>query len=1159
MPGYSLKKIVRIQLLLFAFTLGLMFAIPAQAGNAENVLDKKITLLVEQKQVKDVLNEISKLVEIRFVYSAQRIPSRKKVTILAYDKRVGDILNNLLGPLDVLYYVSGNQVVLMKNGEEAALLSKLKAEEDEKKIITQEVFYKTVSGRVTNDKGEALQGVSITVKGTTRGTTTNSTGNFSIEAEVGETIEFSMVGFAAYSIKVGTDNDVSVSLQPDIANLGELVVIGYGTQQRRTVTGAVASVNSKTINELPVASVQQALQGRIAGVNVTSNGSPGTEPIVRIRGISSISYASDPLYVVDGFPTGNLASLDMRDIESVDVLKDASAAAIYGSRATNGVIMITTKKGRRDSKIHVNLDSYYGTQQVTERLSLLNTEQFKQYALAYRGSQVPRLLPPNIDQPIYAGATQTYGQTNTNWQDEYFKKGAMTQTSIGLSGGNEISRFYASAGFMDQQGTTPSVSFRRYNFRINSDHAISKVFTFGENLYVASREQGFDNNETGSRTNLVNVIRIMPHMPVYDPTSNGGYRGVNSVLDGGDPTNPIEDAELKNPGTRSLVKILGTAFLEINFTNWLKFRSTFGIDYANGLTYRFAPIFNDNGTVAGSSATQAQIFNNRSISTVQLYTEQLAFDKTFGSHHINATAVYELQTQKTKQENANGFQLSNELRTLNNANNISAQTLVGEATIISLLGRVTYDYKGKYLLNGAIRRDGLSIWAPGKKWATFPSASIGWRIDEEDFMQNQKSISELKIRAGYGITGLNGTVLGNTPWLVSVNANSAYYPFGNSITSGPASSIQTLGNEDLEWETTKQFNIGLDLGLLKNKITLSLEYYQRKTDNLILGVPLPPTMGFITSTVPINVGSMKNNGFEMQLGYNDREGDFKWNASANLSVITNEVVKLADGVTNIEAGGDQDFGTYNITNTAAGQAVQSFYGWEVEGIFQSIAEVNASAKQVSPTGTDPYDPTKHTSPGDLKFKDQDKNGVIDINDRVFLGSFIPKVSYAFTLGANYKNFDASVFFQGVQGNKIFNATRVITEGMVRFFNAGTQVLDAWTPTNTDTDIPRAISSDPNQNARPSTRFLEDGSYLRLKNLMLGYTIPASSLQSLTKGVVSSFRIYVSAQNILTFTKYSGYDPEVGNRTYTTSNLTNGIDFAVYPQPKAYQVGIQLGF
>ena len=1133
---------MRIGLPLLLFNC-LTLVVYAKSTKGQEILDKRINIVAEQKEIKLILSEISRLAEIKFVYSSQKVPARKKVTIVAHDRRLGDVLDLLLGPLDIFYRVSGNQIVLVRKGD--INHGSLQISETSN-IIIGEVF-KAVTGKVTNEAGEPLVGVSVIVKGTSRGTVTNSLGEFSINVEPGETLEFSMVGYRLNAVTVGENNNIAVQLQPDISSIDEVVVVGYGTQRRTTVTGAISSVPGKTIAELPVPSVSEALQGRVAGVQVTSNGSPGTQPIVRIRGISSISFASDPLYVVDGFPTGDLASIDTRDIETVDVLKDASAAAIYGSRATNGVIMITTKKGRRDGKLRVSLDSYFGTQKVTERLDLLDTEGFKQYALAYRGSLPGRLLPPEVDKPIYAGASQTYGQTNTDWQDAYFRDGMMTQHNIGLSGGNEASRFYASAGYMDQEGTAPSVGYRRYNFRINSDHVISKVFTFGENIYVSYGDQLFDNNETGSRTNLVNVIRIMPHMPVYDPTSIGGYRGVNSVLDGGDPTNPVEDAELKNPGNRKTTKILGTAFLEINFTKWLKFRSTFGVDYANALTYRFQPIFNDNGTIAGSSATQATITNNRNISTVLLFTEQLSFDKTFGDHHVNAIAVFEHQGQKTTQENASGNQASNDLKTLNNATNISAQTLVGENNLISLLGRVNYDFKGKFLLSAAVRRDGLSVWAPGKKWATFPSASIGWRIDQESFMQDQTTVSELKLRVGYGITGLNGTVLGNTPWLVSVNANSAYYPFGNSINSGPASSIQRLGNEELEWEKTNQLNIGVDLGLLDNKFTLSAEYFQRKTDNLILSVPLPPSMGYITSTVSQNVGSMENNGFEVQLGYNQRSGDFKWNASGNLSVITNNVAELAEGVSNIEAGADADFGAYNITNTAVGQPIQSFYGWVVEGIFQDAGEVGRHAKQ-----------TAGTAAGDLKFQDTNNDGVIDLADRQFLGSFIPKFTYAFNLGANFKNFDASVFFQGVQGNKIYNATRVITEGMVRFFNAGTRVLSAWTPTNTNTDVPRAISSDPNQNSRPSTRFLEDGSYLRLKNLMLGYTIPTASLQSLAKGVVSSFRIYVAAQNILTFTEYSGFDPEVGNRT-PNSSLTNGIDFAVYPQPKAFQVGIQVNF
>ncbi|MEP7109896.1 MAG: TonB-dependent receptor [Ferruginibacter sp.] len=1129
-PLTKLLKIMKLtSILLF------VSAMSVNAGGFSQ--DVKVNLSLKGVKLTKFFKAIERETKYRFAFCNDIIPDGRIVTVNVKETPLSQVMNEVMSPTKLKYRfdeVSGIFII----SEKADFIFK----------DFEAPLERTITGTVTSDKGEPLSGVSVQIKGSSKATITSANGFFTIDVEDNaKFLVFSFVGMIPREVSIEGKTSLQVVLQLSNRALDEVVVVGYGTQKRSLITGAVSSVSSKTLNETPALTISQALQGRVAGLQVTNNGSPGTEPIVRIRGISSISYASDPLYIVDGFPTGDLAAIDVKDIESVDVLKDASSAAIYGSRATNGVIMITTKKGRRDNKLRVSLDSYYGTQEVTERLSLLNTEQFKQYALAYRGSQVQRLLPPDINQPIYTGATQTYGQTNTDWQEAYFKKGAMTGHNLGLSGGNESSRFYASAGFMDQKGTAPTVAYRRYNFRINSDHIIGKMFTFGENLYIASGDQSYDNNETGSRTNLVNVIRMMPHIPVYDPTSKGGFRGVNATLDGGDPTNPVEDAVLKNPGNRTTAKIFGTAYLDINFTKWLKFKSTFGVDYANTLDYRFSPIFNDNGAIAGSSATLATITNNRSVSTVLLYTEQLSFDKTFASHHINAIAVYEQQSQNTRNENASGNQLSNDLKTLNNASNVSTQTLFGENTLLSYLGRVNYDFKGKYLLSGAIRRDGLSVWAPGKKWATFPSGSIGWRIDQENFMKNQSLVSDLKLRAGYGVTGLNGLVLGNTPWLVSVNANSAYYPFGGSATGGPASSIQRLGNPNLEWEKTKQLNIGLDLGLLRNKVTLTLEYYQRKTDNLILSLPLPPSFGYITSTVSQNVASMQNNGFEAQLGYTDREGELKWNASTNLSFNTNKVGRLAEGVPNIEAGGNVDFGAYNITNTAVGQSIQAFYGWVVEGIFQDASEVTKHATQTAGTG-----------PGDLKFQDTNNDGKIDERDRQFLGSFIPKATYALNLGANYKNFDLGVFFQGVTGNKIFNATRVITEGMVRFFNAGTQVLNAWTPSNKNTNIPRAISSDPNQNSRPSTRFLEDGSYLRLKNVMLGYTVPAASLESMTKGTIKNFRIYISAQNILTFTNYSGYDPEVGNRT-PNSSLTNGIDFAVYPQPKAYQVGIQATF
>jgi TonB-dependent starch-binding outer membrane protein SusC len=1005
-----------------------------------------------------------------------------------------------------------------------------------------------LTGKVINQSdNQPIVGATVQEKGTTNATQTANDGSFAITVGNNARLVITVVGYAAQEVAVNGRSNFSISLQAVSTGLNEVVVIGYGTQRRTNVTSAISSIDSKTLNELPVPNLSQALQGRMAGVSVVNNGTPGSQPIVRIRGISSISFSSDPLYVVDGVPTGDISSFDMRDVESVDVLKDASAAAIYGSRATNGVIIITTKKGKRDGKLHVGLNSYYGVQRVTERLDLLDREGFMKYAVAYRGSQVPRLLAPWASTAIYNGTSQTYGQTNTNWQDEYFRDGLITETNISLNGGNEISRFNASAGYFDQKGTAPNVAFKRYNFKLTSEHNLSKVFTFGETIFASNSIRKGDNNSGGTRSNLVNVIRMMPHMPVYDPTTNGGFRGVNSFLDGGDPTNPIEDAVLKNPTQNTTAKILGNAFLDINFTSWLKFKSSFGIDYADGLFYRFQPVFNDSGTINGSSATQATITNNRGLSTVLLYTEQLTFDKKFGQHHLTATGVFESQHQKTKSENASGNQPSNNLRVLQNALNQSVSTSTGENFLVSLLGRVNYDFAGKYILSAAIRRDGLSVWAPGKKWGNFPSASLGWKIDQESFMKNQSLISQLKLRGGYGVTGINGVLLGNTPWLVNVDANSSAYPFNNGNPGGLGSSINQLGNRDLEWETTKQTNVGVDLGILHNKITLTADYFHRQTDNLILGVTVPPSFGYINNTVIKNIGSMENNGLEFVLGYNGQAGDFSWNASANASFIKNKVLKLAEGLTNLPAGADAaDFGGWDVTNTEPGQSIQYFYGFIVDGIFQNASEVTSSPFQ-----------TASTAAGDLKFRDLNKDGKIDASDRTYLGSYLPKVSYGLNISANYKNLDLGIFFQGVQGNKIYNDTRVITEGMIRFFNAGKQVLNAWTPTNTNTNIPRAIANDPNGNSRTSTRFLENGSYLRLKNVALGYNFSSRQLTSWTKGTVSSFRIYVSGQNLLTFTNYTGYDPEVGNRT--GSSLTNGIDWAIYPQPKAVQVGIQVNF
>ncbi|MBD0277994.1 MAG: TonB-dependent receptor, partial [Flavisolibacter sp.] len=924
----------------------------------------------------------------------------------------------------------------------------------------------------------------------------------------------------------------------------------------------VASVNAKTISELPVQNVAHALQGRVAGLSVVNTGTPGTAPLVRIRGISSITFASDPLYVIDGIPSGSMGIFDNRDIESVEVLKDASAAAIYGSRATNGVIIITTKKGRRDNKLKVTLDSYIGTQEAWKRIDLLNTQQYLQYERALNGAAgialPPRLRPENFNQPIYAGATQTYAQTNTDWQDAYFKKGMLTQTNIGLNGGNDISRFYTSAGYFKQEGITQGVDYQRGNFRINSDHRISKVFTFGENLYLAHSNQNYDNTG-GARTRLATVIWSLPYLPVYDPTTNGGFREAENSVDASDPTNPVQ-AALLNTANRKVLQILGTVFAQVNFTPWLNFRSTFGVDYSNNYQHQFSPIYSSKGR----SASIATINDQRTLFTTLLYTQQLTLDKYFGDHHLNVTGVFERQGTKAYGEIMSGNQATNVRQTMIGASNPAIYTSRTENLLISYVGRVNYEFRSKYLINAAIRRDGLSIWAPGKKFANFPSASVGWRLDQEPFLKTLlPPVSELKIRAGYGITGLNAAgifpalsnspLANNYPWQSIVQENGAIYPFNNSVpSSGNASFYNSIANTALEWEKTKQLNIGLDLGLFGNRVTLSADYYKRQTDNLILSVPTPASFGFNAGGVQANVGSMRNKGLDVQLGYNKNQGAFTWNATGNLSIIRNMVLALNTPNASIDAGADADFGNGAITRTVAGQPIQSFYGYVVEGIFQNAQEVANSPVQVA----------GKTAPGDIKFKDISgpdgkPDGKIDANDRTFIGSYLPKFTYALNYSARYMNFDLSLFFQGVYGNKIFNAARILREGMARLFNAGVEVLNAWTPTNTNTNIPRAISGDPNQNLRVSTRWIEDGSYLRLRNIMLGYNIPEARLNAWTGGVLSNVRVYVSSQNLFTITDYKGWDPEIGQRT--TAALTSGIDYGQYPAARSYQFGLQVGF
>lgn len=1006
---------------------------------------------------------------------------------------------------------------------------------------------KRITGRVSDVNNLPLAGATVTVQGTNNAVRAGQDGSFSLTVPNDNAVLIiTSVGYERQEVAIGNRTTIDVALTGTASNLNEVVVVGYGTQRRRTVTGAISRVSNEEVTALPVPDVRQALQGRVPGLTVTNNGAPGEAPIIRIRGIGSINYASNPFYVVDGFPGADMSMIDSRDIQSVEVLRDASAAAIYGSRAANGVVIVTTKKGTRSDRPRVQFDSYVGVQTAWKQLDLLNTEEYIRYATMLKqnaGAALPARFN-NLDAPIYPGATQTYRQTNTDWQDEMFRSAPITQTNISLTAGNDRSRYYTSAGFIRQEGIMLGTDFQRFNVRFNSEHDLGKVFSFGHNFAVATSSRTNENN-SGGRSQLKHIIHNVPYIPVRDPTMVGGYRGPSGD-DGSDPQNPVRIA-LQDITKNNTLQILGLGYLQANILKGLSYRFTAGINYNNGVRRLNNPIYNES-------------FNARVLNRVELdqnyyrsvyLSNQLNYNRTFGQHTVAFTGVAEKQTGSYRFISGGTSYTNNTIRELTNVGqDPGLNGGLSEDVLYSFIGRINYEFAERYLLSASFRRDGSSVWAPGNKWANFPSISAGWRISNEAFF-NVPAISELKLRGSWGKMGFNG--IGNYAWQTVLQQNSAPI-LGQGNSREPSAFVNKIGNEALEWEITDMSNVGLDLGLWNNKLTFAFEYFNRKSENLILNIPLSPSLGFSQPT-PANVAAMENKGFEMQATYAKRSGTFRYDISGNFSVVRNKVLSFGTSATGpFYAGMNADFGGFDITRTQVGNPVQAFFGWKVDGIFKSQAEIDAANAKDGNAATKYQDNAK---PGDIRFRDINNDGVINADDRMVLGSFIPDFTYGLNFSANYKGFDATMFLQGVQGNKIYNGTKVLTQGMLRLFGAGKEVLNAWTPQNMNTDIPRAVDSDPNNNSRTSDRFLEDGSYLRVKVLSVGYTIPTGNLSRLTRGSVSSARFYLSAQNLLTFTKYTGYDPEIGSRF--NAALTSGIDYGQFPQARTFIFGLQVGF
>ncbi|MBN2817570.1 MAG: TonB-dependent receptor, partial [Bacteroidales bacterium] len=1019
--------------------------------------------------------------------------------------------------------------------------------------LSQNVF---INGTVQDNTGQPLPGVNIIVEGTTTGTITDSNGKYSIEAPSSGTLVFNFIGFSSQTVPINGRQVIDVTMQPSDISLEEIVVVGYGTQRRENLSGSISDVRADRMATKPVSSLSSALQGEAAGVSIVNSGGPGQEPVIRIRGIGSVNLSSSPLFVVDGMPVGSIEGIDPNSIQSVSILKDASSAAIYGSRAANGVLLITTKKGSRSGDIIVNVDVSKGVQQAWKTLDLMNREQYMDFATDYltnAGKPLPARFS-NMNDPVYPGATQTFAETDTDWQDVMFRSGQISKVNVDLTGGNEKFRFFTSYGYIEQEGIMEGTDYKRHSLAFNAEYKINKFLTIGENI---TGSYGIRNNEkeSGGRTLIKHMVNQIPYIPATVPVNTIGYLHgyrTTSAADGSDPENPLRIA-LQDQSIFKRANIIGNAYAEISFTDWLKYKSTVGIEYTGDQSITDNPLYRDDY----NRREFHELTDNRNKYYSRIYTNQLTFDKIINQHNINAVAVVEEQITTGSRLIGRGNHTTNLLGQLDGTQNQSSGGNLNETTLISYAGRLNYSFADKYLLSVSLRRDGSSKFATEKKWGNFPGASIGWVLSKESFMQNIDLISNLKLRASYGKVGNNA--VGAYDWQSTISQNT-WASFINGAESHPGAYYSSLANKDLEWEITTMQNIGFDLSLLDYSITFSAEYFKRKVDNLLVQRPLPASLGYSANPL-MNVGAMENSGLEFNAGYHKNRGDFQFSVTANLGTIRNEVTNMVGRVID-QVGVTGDYGGGTITRTQEGYPIQGFFGYVTDGIFQSQSEIdalnqNALSQFNAGNVTQNVYQTNKTAPGDIKFKDLDGNGVINENDRKVIGNFLPDFSYGLNFSGSYKNFDISMQLQGVYGNDIYCGTKVLTQGMMRLFNSDVAVLDAWTPQKTNTNIPRAVEADPNANARTSDRFIEDGSYMRIKNLTIGYNFSDQVLSSLFADYVKGLKFYATAQNLLTLTNYYGYDPEIASRGANT--LQHGADYGQYPQPRTFIIGVKATF
>ena len=969
----------------------------------------------------------------------------------------------------------------------------------------------TVQGVVKDQTGETVIGASVMEKGTTNGTITGIDGDFSLNMSPNGTLVVSFVGYKTQEVQVKGQKQLQVVLSEDAEMLDEVVVIGYGTMKKSDLTGAVSSIGNKDIKDSPVSNLGQAIQGKISGVQIVDAGKPGDNVSIKIRGLGSINNC-DPLVVIDGVPTDlGLSSLNMADVERLDVLKDASATAIYGSRGANGVVMITTKRGT-EGKGKLAVSANYSFQNATNVPSLLNAAQ---YAELSNDMKVNSGRNPN---PEWANPSEL--GAGTDWMDELLRTGVMQNYTVSYSGGNEKSHYYVSGGFLDQSGIVKSVNYRRFTFQSNSDAQVLKWLKFSNNITFSA-----DTKKSGSY-NIGDALKALPIYPVKN--EDGSWSGPNGNSEWyGSTRNPIGPTELNKSQTDGY-NFLANLTAELTFTKWLKFKSTFGYDAKFWFIDNFTPKYNWKPTP--TEETSRYKSDNKSFT--YLWDNYFLFDHTFAEkHRVGLMAGMSAQWNTNDYLNAqkNVFMFDN-VHEMDNGEEMYA--IGGNETewaLLSYMARVNYSYEDRYLLTATIRRDGSSRFGKKHRWGTFPSVSVAWRASQEKWFPKNDYINDLKVRAGYGVTGSQASV-GNYSYLASYNTS--VYPFGISSGNQTALVSSTLANPYIHWEEVAQTNIGFDASLFNSRVMFSFDAYLKETRDMLVKASIPITSGFEdTTTTYTNAGKVRNQGIEMSLHTINLTGELGW--ETNLTATYNKN-KIKDLNSDVPYYINQINNSY-VTMLAKDYPINVFYGYVTDGIFQNQSEVNTHAVQPG------------AEPGDIRFRDLNNDGVINDSDRTVIGNPNPSWLFSMNNSLSYKGFELSVFLQGIAGNKIYNANNIDNTGMAAAYNQTTDVLKRWQGEGTSNSMPRAVFGDPNQNTRVSDRFVENGSYLRLKNITLSYTFPKQWLQ---KAQIENARLSLSCENVATITGYSGFDPEVG---------INGIDQNRYPISRTFSLGLNFNF